>query len=464
MNPIEQIALSSPWWTGRDWEGTDRNIISALTSGINMRHIEKYLVKYPAVEIIRGPRQIGKTTEIKMIIRELIAKGMNPKSIGYLTADILSKHKELFEVLKSFSQHLNLNRIKNGVFFIDEVSSIKDWQKAVKGFIDMGLGENIQLVLTGSSSIELKRGYERMPGRRGRGNDYLFLPVSLSKFCSLTNPDKRIQEWEFKEILKSQKYFERFKEGLSMDSAFYRKCFMDYIKIGGFPRCVSDFVKYKEILSETLFINQSVLFSEFEKYKKSITTLMQIIGEIARDISTPVSFNTIMRNIELASANTVKEYVEMLGLTYLGLQIFCIDISRKKVFNKKDKKIYLIDPVVFKVLEDKFRILFPPESNMAENMTAVHLGRLFLKEWADIGILNELFYWKSSKGNEVDFIIFLDDKPFGIEVKYQNIVSKWDEMSIRKGIGRGMVITRDVFEYGEIPKIPLWAFLLLDMK
>jgi predicted AAA+ superfamily ATPase len=97
-------------------------------------------------------------------------------------------------------------------------------------------------------------------------------------------------------------------------------------------------------------------------------------------------------------------------------------------------------------------------------MTAVHLGRLFLKEWADIGILNELFYWKSSKGNEVDFIIFLDDKPFGIEVKYQNIVSKWDEMSIRKGIGRGMVITRDVFEYGEIPKIPLWAFLLLDMK
>ena len=179
MNPIEQIALSSPWWTGRDWEGTDRNIISALTSGINMRHIEKYLVKYPAVEIIRGPRQIGKTTEIKMIIRELIAKGMNPKSIGYLTADILSKHKELFEVLKSFSQHLNLNRIKNGVFFIDEVSSIKDWQKAVKGFIDMGLGENIQLVLTGSSSIELKRGYERMPGRRGMLRHFFSKPRRL---------------------------------------------------------------------------------------------------------------------------------------------------------------------------------------------------------------------------------------------------------------------------------------------
>jgi hypothetical protein len=36
-------------------------------------------------------------------------------------------------------------------------------------------------------------------------------------------------------------------------------------------------------------------------------------------------------------------------------------------------------------------------------------------------------------------------------------------MSIRKGIGRGMIITKDIFEYGEIPKIPLWAFLLLDM-
>lgn len=462
MNSIEQIALASPWWVNPDWAKSDHNIVSALKSGIKMRHIDQYQFKHPGIEIIRGPRQIGKTTEIKMIIKELINKGRHPKSIGFFTGDVISRSRELFEILKLFSQHLTLNKIKSGIFFLDEVSSIKDWQKAVKGFIDMGLGENIHLVVTGSSSIELKRGYERMPGRRRGGKDYIFLPVSFAKFCSLTNPAKYIPKGNFNNILKPKRYFEKFKEEVSIESAFYKRCLMDYIRIGGFPRSISDFVKYKEISNETLFIYQSVLFSEFEKYKKSLTTLMQIMGEIVKNISTPVSFNAIMKNIELASAKTVKEYIEMLTLAYLGLQVPCIDISKKKIFNKKDKKIYLIDPVVFKVLQDKFKISPLPESNLAENMAGIQIGRFFLKEWADIGILNKLFYWKSAKGNEVDFVIFLDEKPFGIEVKYQNIVSKWDEISIRRGIGRGIIITKDIFEYGEIPKIPLWAFLLLN--
>jgi len=42
----------------------------------------------------------------------------------------------------------------------------------------------------------------------------------------------------------------------------------------------------------------------------------------------------------------------------------------------------------------------------------------------------------------------------GIEVKYQNAVSGWDEFSIAKGIGRGVLVTRDTFEFAAIPRIP----------
>lgn len=463
MNPIEQISTSSPWWVNGGWYKEDRDIINVLKSGIQMRHLGEYQVKYPSVEIIRGPRQIGKTTEIKMIIKGLTEKGMDPRSIGYFTCDIITKYKELFEILKSFSQHLKLNNIKNGVFFLDEITSIKDWQKAVKGFVDIGLGRGIHLVVTGSSSVELKRGYERMPGRRNGGKDYLFLPVDFSKFCRLANPGADIQRAELNKILDSEKDFELFKEGVSIHAGFYKKCLMDYMRIGGFPRPISDFVKQGEISDETLLINQSVLFSEFEKYKKSINTLMQILGEVVKNISIPISFNTIMKNIELASAKTVKEYIEMLGFSYLGLIVPCVDISKRRIFSKKDKKIYLIDPVVFRVLEDKFGMSFPTEGNLAENMVGVHIGRWYMKDWADKGVLDKVFYWKSRKGNEVDFVIFLDGKPFGIEVKYQNIVSPWDEMGVRRGIGRGMIVTKDFFKYGEIPKIPLWAFLLIGM-
>lgn len=119
---------------------------------------------------------------------------------------------------------------------------------------------------------------------------------------------------------------------------------------------------------------------------------------------------------------------------------------------------------MFKILEDKFRIPLPAEGSIIENLSAIHLGRLFSVDWASYGMVNKLFYWKSARGKEVDFVIFSDGKPFGIEVKYQNIISDWDEISIKKGIGKGIIVTRDKFEYGEVIKIPIWAFLLLEME
>jgi len=234
MNFIEHLALASPWWTNSLWDKNDRSIVSALKSGIKFRHIRQHLLKYPSVEIIRGPRQVGKTTEVKMIIKDLLDKGKNPKSIGYFTCDIISKHKELFEILKTFSQHLKLNKIKTGALFLDEVSSIKEWQRAVKGFVDTGLGQNIHLIVTGSSSIELKRGYERMPGRRNGGKDYLFLPVNFGEFCSLTNSNRVIRSEKFRNLLKSSGKFAKFKEDVLIDSGFYKKCLVNYIKQADF--------------------------------------------------------------------------------------------------------------------------------------------------------------------------------------------------------------------------------------
>ena len=64
----------------------------------------------------------------------------------------------------------------------------------------------------------------------------------------------------------------------------------------------------------------------------------------------------------------------------------------------------------------------------------------------------------------MDFVCLksLSGEPFGVEVKYQERVSGWDEQSISKGIGRGLLVTRDSFKWGNVCHIPLWAFLLLN--
>ena len=464
MNYIEYIAISSPWWNDKAWHSNDKNLKAVKSSNLNFRYLpDNVKIKPSSIDIIRGPRQIGKTTEIKLLIRNLIDKKTNPKSIGYFSCDIISKPKDLFEVLKSFYRHLEINKIKKGLFVLDEITSVKDWQKAVKNFVDLGMCEGIHLILTGSSSIELKRGYERMPGRRSGGKDYLFLPVSFYEFCRLVNQKEQVLKGNFSEVIASRNNFEKFKNKALMKADFYRANLRNYFKIGGFLKSISDFVKEGDISQETLLIYQSVLFSEFEKYRKNLSMLMRVISEVMKNIATPVSFNAIMKNIEFSSANTVKEYIEMLNMAYLGLEVLCLDISKKQPFNKKNKKMYFIDPIIFRILHDKFHLPYLGEDKMAENICAAHISKFFLSEWASFGILNKVFYWKSKKGKEVDFVIFKNNKPFGFEVKYQNSVSAWDEISLKKGIGSGIIVSKDTFEHGQIPKIPLWAFLLLEM-
>lgn len=465
MNKIEQIAISSPWWTNKEWHVNDRNIKLAKQSGINFKHLKSGIdIKPSAIDIIRGPRQIGKTTELKFIIYDLLQKGINPKSIGYFPCDVISKPKELYEFLQSFHQHIEINKIEEAFFALDEITSVKDWQKAVKSFIDLGLCEKIHLVLTGSSSIELKKGYERMPGRRNGGKDFLFLPVSFSDYSKIVNPSKDIISGNLFSVISSEENFNEFMNNALISADFYRENLRNYLKVGGFLRTVADFTNFGEVSEETLQVYQSVLFSEFEKYGKNIITLMKILSEIQKNVSNPVSFHSIAENCGIASADTVKEYIEMLQMAYLGLEVHCADISKKRAFSKKNKKFYSIDPIIFAVISEKFHMYPIDEAKIAENILAVHIARFFLNEWSNIGILDKIFYWKSKKGKEVDFLIFLDGNPFGVELKYQKVVSAWDEVSLKKGLGNGALVTKDTFEYGKIPKIPLWAFLLLSLN
>ena len=60
-----------------------------------------------------------------------------------------------------------------------------------------------------------------------------------------------------------------------------------------------------------------------------------------------------------------------------------------------------------------------------------------------------LYYWRSRKGKEMDFVYYPDQegKPFGVEVKYQGRISGCDEQSITKGIDRGILVTRNDFKW-----------------
>lgn len=232
---------------------------------------------------------------------------------------------------------------------------------------------------------------------------------------------------------------------------------------GGFPQIVSNLAKNNKLDDDTLEIYKTVIFSEFEKQKRSLPILKSILRKLYTSITTPLSYNNILLDSDSYSVKGVIDYLDILHYSFLSFQIGCLDMNKKIIFPKKEKKIYFIDGVILQVISNMFNIPMIDESKLAEQVVAYKLIRKFKNEWASYGFVDKLFYWKSKKQNEVDFVFYKDSKPFGIEVKYQNIVSGWDLMGIKKGIGKGILITKNVFRYSDIPAIPLWAFLYCDV-
>lgn len=101
-----------------------------------------------AVHIIYGPRQVGKSTALKLLIRKLLAQ-YDAHNIFYFNCDLLATRKDLVELL---TDYLNWVKAKRGkkFLFLDEISSLPDWPFAIKWLIDSGLGRNAVFFLTGS--------------------------------------------------------------------------------------------------------------------------------------------------------------------------------------------------------------------------------------------------------------------------------------------------------------------------
>ena len=136
------------------------------------------LPEVPGVILVRGARQHGKSTWLERELRWTIERH-GPGSAFYLNGDELRGPDDLArsagDLARSFASRAKVRRL-----FIDEITAVKGWEKGLKRILDAGDLVGVLVVTTGSSAADLRRGSERLPGRKGRlaRTTYLFTPVS----------------------------------------------------------------------------------------------------------------------------------------------------------------------------------------------------------------------------------------------------------------------------------------------
>jgi predicted AAA+ superfamily ATPase len=308
----------NPWWEVENWENKDKHIREF--ESMKIRWIPKWIneisLKPFSLNFVVGSRQVGKTTGIKLLIRELLKKE-NKFSVFYFDVETVKDLEEFREIFFAYEKIKKENNVKTSYIFLDEVTNLKEWWRVVKGLIDMGFFKDDIIVATGSATLNILKEKESFPGRRGFGKDIEVLPLSFPEFLEVKGVD----------ISKRETFKGKIEEE-----------FQNYLNFGGYPKSVNEIDISKDLIGS--------IESEMLKSEKSPLILKQIISALLEMVPSALSFNSVANKIGISN-KTVESYIEDLENLYVLKVVY----FKEKVVNfRKEKKIFVRDPFLLNSL------------------------------------------------------------------------------------------------------------------
>jgi len=344
------------FWKKKGWEKEDPHLEKIKKMPFQRQF--PFIPSEKGLYIIRGPRQIGKSSWLKTILAHY--SHLNEKCF-YLSCENISDNKDLAEILKSIRDCK--------IVLLDEISFVQNWDRAIKHEIDRG--KHHILVLTGSHAYDLKKGSDQMPGRFEAGGEFFLMPMLFEEFY-----EARLQAgWCGDNIVDEIELF---------------------FKVGGFPDAVAE-AGVKGILPlKSIETYWRWLKGDIVKLGKQESYLEEILIQIALCVQNPIGYQTLAKKTSISSHHTVKEYLSILESCFATRQLLAIDMNTGTYRFKKDKKIYFTDPLLYQMAYWLAGRKVPDNLNekMAEMVANEFLSRT-----------NRRFGYFSNKKGEIDFIL-----------------------------------------------------------
>lgn len=405
----------------------------------------KYM-KHKQILAVVGLRRIGKTILLKQIL-EILAKKSNRQNLCYISFDDRDFQKyEIAEDLINYFLEFS-NRKSKRYLFLDEIQKVENWPDLLKTYYD--LETNLKIVISGSSSLELKEYKETLAGRIVTVHMPIFTFKEYVRYSGLKS------EISFKNLLRE------YDLNFLLNKEKYEIIFNDYLVKGAFPELLEvddeDFIKkyIRESVIEKVVADVSktddirrpdIVYELLSIFSKNTGRLFEIIN-----ISNALSLNR----------NVIANYIHVLEKTFL----IKINYNYTKSAIKKartSKKAYIAHCCIpIALLDYPFSILEIDGED-----------RGYLVESTIANSIDGTSFWRTPQKIEVDIIVE-DDIILPIEVKYRREIGKSDIKGLLKflerfNLNKGIIVTKDLLKIEQIGSkeviyIPAWLFLLLSL-
>jgi predicted AAA+ superfamily ATPase len=333
------------------------------------------------IQILAGPRQVGKTTLAKQVMDALGA------ATHYASADEPSLKSDVWiEQQWELARYKTKNRsVESGepcLLVLDEIQKLPNWSESVKRLWDEDSFNQVPLkvMLLGSSPLLIKSGLgESLAGR------FELIPIT---------------HWSYSEV-----------------KAAFGWGFNEYVYFGGYPGAVklsNDIERWthyiKESLIETTISRDILLMSRIDK-----PALLRRLFELSCAYSSQVlSFQKMIGQLQDAgNTTTLAHYLELLsGAGFVtGLQKFAGQQVRRR--NSSPKLQVLNNALMTVQANIGFKELVGNRElwgRWVESAVGAHLVN------QTIGKGIGLYYW-SKNNQEVDFVLEKGNRVTAIEVK-----------------------------------------------
>jgi uncharacterized protein len=366
------------------------------------RHILAALEKHldaPEITLLVGPRQVGKTTLIRMLLSGLQAKG---RRTVFFNLDV-EEDMHWFGSQRMLLDRLAflVGEVKPGqptvYVAIDEIQRKQDAGRFMKGLYDMGLP--YKFILSGSGSLELKE--QIAESMMGRKREFFIAPVSFGEFV-----DHRT----------GYQHTGQLANFGQMEPARLKGLLVEYLNFGGYPRVVLSAGQDEKrlVMREiyTAYVDRDI--SGFLRLTRP-DAFRQMLALVASQNGQLLNLSSLAAQVGLSHA-TLKNYLYYAEKTFTVAMVQPYFRNVKKEITKSATP-YFVDLGLRNLMLNKWGSLTAPtDLGFVFQNLVYHLLR-------DKFAHSPVKYWRTLDQAEVDFV--LEDPDRGgvlpVEVKYADL-------------------------------------------
>ena len=385
---LRRLETENPWWAEpheaptlyRRWR--PRPYLEQFFPLLSSRAVRRAIV-------LLGPRRVGKTVLIHHAIQRLLASGVPPQRICYVSLDnplyVGMSLEQILEVFRAATE-TDYPREESFVFF-DEIQYLRDWERHLKSLVDSFPA--VKAVASGSAAAALR--LKSTESGAGRFTDFLLPPLSFFEYLEVTGST----------LLGTEASVEALNGEL-----------IRYLNFGGYPEAVFSpeihadpgrFLK-SDIIDKVLLRDLPSLYGI-----QDIQELNSLFTTLAFNTANEVSIDQLAQKSGVAK-NTIRRYLEYLEAAFLIRVVHRVDKDARHFKRALAFKVYLTNPSIRTAL-------FGPLGPDDEAAGALVETAVFAQfPWPSL-----LHYARWNKG-EVDLVRLSPDQSIeqAIEVKWSD--------------------------------------------